>query len=136
MAVLAATALTTGTYDPQTLSAAKATIRTRNLVRTLAARHRADNTDTATLGGSGWQSALHGTGRPAVLREAGHTGQDHLAAMPAREADRLTTGNNVHSVGSSGHQLCMTRRDGPSSPLTTARRRRTTGERPRSPWLR
>jgi hypothetical protein len=51
MAVLAATALTTGTYDPQTLSAAKATIRTRNLVRTLAARHRADNTDTATRGG-------------------------------------------------------------------------------------
>lgn len=50
MVALAATALTTGTYDPQTLSAAKATIRTRNLVRTLAARHRADNTDTATLG--------------------------------------------------------------------------------------
>ncbi|MFJ9174861.1 hypothetical protein [Streptomyces sp. NPDC102360] len=41
-AVATATALTTRTYDERTLSAAHAIVRTRNLVRTLAARHRAN----------------------------------------------------------------------------------------------
>ncbi|MFD7970182.1 twin-arginine translocation signal domain-containing protein [Streptomyces clavifer] len=115
-ALAAATALTTGTYDPQTLSAANATIRTRNLVRTLAARHRANNADPATRWGSGWQTALwaYYTALAGWLfwEKLDGAERDHLAAMLAWEADRLTTGDNVHLVGAGGHQLYMTRRDG------------------------
>lgn len=115
-AVAATTALVTGTYDPRTLSAANATIRTRNLIRTLAARHRANNPDTATRWGNGWQTALwaYYTALAGWLfwdrldaRE-----RDHLAAMLVWEAERLTTGNNLYLIGSGGDQLYMTRRDG------------------------
>ncbi|MFH9469666.1 hypothetical protein ACH4LT_20660 [Streptomyces clavifer] len=85
-ALAAATALTTGTYDPQTLSAANATIRTRNLVRTLAARHRANNADRATRWGERLADravgVLHRTGRLAVLGEAGR----RRARPPCRHA--------------------------------------------------
>ncbi|MEU0525295.1 hypothetical protein [Streptomyces niveus] len=115
-AVAATTALTTGTYDPRTLSAANATIRTRNLIRTLAARHRANNADTATRWGNGWQTALwaYYTALAGWLfwEKLDTTERDHLAAMLAWEADRLTTGNGVHLIGTGGDQLYMTRRDG------------------------
>ncbi|AOS63721.1 hypothetical protein [Actinoalloteichus hymeniacidonis] len=115
-AVATTTALITDTYDPRTLSAANATIRTHNLVRTLAARHRANNDDTATRWGSGWQTALWAfyTALAGWLfwDELDDTERDHLAAMLAWEADRLTTGNDVHLVGTSGAELYMTRRDG------------------------
>ncbi|MFD3488487.1 hypothetical protein [Streptomyces sp. NPDC058665] len=115
-AVAATTALVTDTYDPRTLSAANATIRTRNLIRTLAARHRANNTDTATRWGNGWQTALwaYYTALAGWLfwdRLAADE-RDHLAAMLVWEADRLTTGNDVHLIGTGGEQLYMTRRDG------------------------
>lgn len=115
-AVAATTALTTGTYDPRTLSAANATIRTRNLIRTLGARHRANNADTATRWGNGWQTALwaYYTALAGWLfwEKLDTTERDHLAAMLAWEADRLTTGNGVHLIGTGGDQLYMTRRDG------------------------
>ena len=115
-AAAAATALVTNTYDPRSLSAANATIRTRNLIRTLAARHRATNLDPATRWGGTWQSALwaYYTALAGWLfadqLNAGTHG--HLAAMLAWEADRLTTGNDVYLLGTGGDQLYMTRRDG------------------------
>ncbi|APU23648.1 hypothetical protein [Actinoalloteichus sp. GBA129-24] len=115
-AVSAATALTTGTYDPQTLSAANAAIRTRNLIRTLAARHRANNADPATRWGSGWQTALwaYYTALAGWLfwAELDTAEREHLVAMLVWEAQRLTTGDDVYLVGGSGDQLYMTRRDG------------------------
>lgn len=115
-AVAATTALVTGTYDPRTLSAANATTRTRNLIRTLAARHRANNTDTGTRWGGGWQTALwaYYTALAGWLfwDRLDDTERRHLVAMLVWEADRLTTGNDVHLIGTSGDQLYMTRRDG------------------------
>ncbi|MFE5098205.1 hypothetical protein ACFRCI_50440 [Streptomyces sp. NPDC056638] len=115
-AVATATALTTRTYDERTLPLANATVRTRNLIRTLAARHRANNTDTATRWGGSWQSALwayYAALAGWLLWDAlDATDRDHLAGMLAWEADRLTTGNDIYLVGTSGTQLYMTRRDG------------------------
>ncbi|MFF2847485.1 hypothetical protein ACFVT5_14280 [Streptomyces sp. NPDC058001] len=115
-AVAATTALVTGTYDPRTLSAANATIRTRNLIRTLAARHLANNTDTATRWGGGWQTALwaYYTALSGWLfwDQLDATSRGHLVAMLVWEADRLTTGDSVHLIGTSGDQLYMTRRNG------------------------
>lgn len=115
-AVAATTALVSGVYDPRTLSAANATIRTRNLVRTLAARHLANNTDPATRWGNTWQSALwaYYTALAGWLfwDELDGRERGHLAAMTAWEADRLTTGNDVHLIGTSGEQLYEKRRDG------------------------
>ncbi|MFD4699057.1 twin-arginine translocation signal domain-containing protein [Streptomyces niveus] len=115
-AVAATTALVTGTYDPRTLSATNAAIRTRNLIRTLAARHRANNPNTATRWGGGWQSALwaYYTALAGWLfwDRLDATERDHVVAMLVWEADRLTTGNDVHLIGTSGDQLYMTRRDG------------------------
>lgn len=115
-AVAAATALVTGTYDSRTLSAANATIRTRNLIRTLCARHRANNMDLTTCWGGGWQTALWAYYTALAgwlfwdrLDAATH---HHLSAMLVWEADRLTTGDSVHLIGTSGEQLYMTRRDG------------------------
>ncbi|MFZ3573683.1 hypothetical protein ACOKM5_42800 [Streptomyces sp. BH097] len=56
-----------------------------------------------------------------------------VAAMLVWEADRLTTGNDIYLVGTSGHQLYMTRTDGTVVSPATARPRRTTGAPPRSP---
>ncbi|WP_405793785.1 twin-arginine translocation signal domain-containing protein [Streptomyces sp. NBC_01506] len=115
-AVAATTALVTNTYDPRTLSAANATIRTHNLIRTLAARHRANNTDTATRWGGGWQSALwaYYTALAGWLfwDQLDATERGQLVAMLVWEADRLTTGDGVHLIGTGGDQLYMTRRDG------------------------
>ncbi|MEB8342102.1 twin-arginine translocation signal domain-containing protein [Streptomyces endophyticus] len=115
-AVAAATALTTRTYDERTLSAANATIRTRNLIRTLAARHRANNTDAATRWGGDWQTALwaYYTALAGWLMwdALDATDRGQVAAMLIWEADRLTTGNDIFLVGTSGHQLYMTRTDG------------------------
>lgn len=115
-AVAATTALATGVYDPRDLSAANAAVRTRNLVRTLAARHRASNDDPATRWGDGWQTALwaYYTALAGWLfwDELDDRERGHLAAMTAWEADRLTTGDDVHLVGTSGHQLYEKRRDG------------------------
>ncbi|GAA2685565.1 hypothetical protein GCM10010400_57170 [Streptomyces aculeolatus] len=115
-AVAATTALVSGVYDPRTLSAANATVRTRNLVRTLAARHLANNTDPATRWGNTWQSALwaYYTALAGWLfwDELDGRERGHLAAMTAWEADRLTTGNDVHLIGTSGEQLYEKRRDG------------------------
>jgi hypothetical protein len=115
-AVAAATALVTGVYDPRALSAANATVRTRNLVRTLAARHLANNADPATRWGDGWQTALwaYYTALAGWLfwDELDDREHGHLAAMTAWEADRLTTGDDVYLVGTAGHQLYEKRRDG------------------------
>ncbi|GAA1500534.1 hypothetical protein [Streptomyces synnematoformans] len=115
-AVAATTALATGVYDPRDLSAANAAVRTRNLVRTLAARHLASNDDPATRWGNGWQTALwaYYTALAGWLfwDELDDRERGHLAAMTAWEADRLTTGDDVHLVGTSGHQLYERRRDG------------------------
>ncbi len=115
-AVAATTALATGVYDPRGLSAANAAVRTRNLVRTLAARHLASNDDPATRWGNGWQTALwaYYTALAGWLfwDELDDRERGHLAAMTAWEADRLTTGDDVHLVGTSGHQLYERRRDG------------------------
>ncbi|AZM49837.1 hypothetical protein DMB38_32265 [Streptomyces sp. WAC 06738] len=115
-AVAATTALVTGVYDPRTLSAANATIRTRNLIRTIAARHLANNTNPATRWGNAWQSALwaYYTALAGWLfwDELDDRERGHLAAMTAWEADRLTTGNDVHLIGTSGEQLYEKRRDG------------------------
>ncbi|MER8073460.1 hypothetical protein ABTZ59_35025 [Streptomyces sp. NPDC094034] len=115
-AVAATTALVTDTYDPQTLSAANATIRTRNLIRTLAARHLANNANTGNRWGGGWQTALwaYYTALAGWLfwDRLDTTTHDHLVAMLVWEADRLTTGDSVHLIGTSGDQLYMTRRDG------------------------
>ncbi|RKN47579.1 hypothetical protein D7223_12455 [Micromonospora endolithica] len=115
-AVAAAAALVTGTYDPRTLSVPNATVRTRNLIRTLAARHRATNTNSTTRWGGTWQSALwaYYTALAGWLLtdHLDAVTHGHLAAMLAWEADRLATGNAVHLVGTAGNQLYMTRRDG------------------------
>ncbi|MET9552259.1 twin-arginine translocation signal domain-containing protein [Streptomyces sp. NPDC006645] len=115
-AVAATTALVTRTYDPRTLSAANATIRTRNLIRTLAARHGANNTNAGTRWGGGWQTALwaYYTALAGWLfwDQLDATERDHIVAMLVWEADRLTTGDAVHLIGTSGDQLYMTRRDG------------------------
>ncbi|MFE7332883.1 twin-arginine translocation signal domain-containing protein [Streptomyces sp. NPDC057565] len=115
-AVATATALTTRTYDERTLSSVNATIRTRNLIRTLAARHRANNTDTATRWGGDWQTALWAYYAALagwlLWDKLDATERDHLAAMLVWEADRLTTGNDIYLVGTSGYQLYMTRTDG------------------------
>lgn len=115
-AVAATTALVTGTYDPRTLSAANATIRTRNLIRTLAARHLANNPNAATRWGGGWQSALwaYYTALAGWLfwDRLDATERGHVVAMLVWEADRLTTGDDVHLIGAGGDQLYMTRRDG------------------------
>ncbi|GAA3850554.1 twin-arginine translocation signal domain-containing protein [Streptomyces sedi] len=115
-AVAATTALTTGVYDPRDLSAANATIRTRNLIRTLAARHLANNEDQSTRWGDGWQTALwaYYTALAGWLfwDELDTTERAHVVAMTVWEADRLTTGNDLYLVGTSGHQLYERRRDG------------------------
>ncbi|MFE4055274.1 hypothetical protein ACFXP3_03025 [Streptomyces sp. NPDC059096] len=115
-AVAATTALVTDVYDPRTLSAANATVRTRNLIRTLAARHLANNPDPATRWGGGWQTALwaYYTALAGWLfwDRLDTTAQGHLVAMLVWEADRLTTGDGVHLIGTGGDQLYMTRRDG------------------------
>ncbi|MFC9175717.1 MULTISPECIES: hypothetical protein [unclassified Streptomyces] len=115
-AVATTTALVTGVYDPATLSAANATIRTRNLIRTLAARHLANNTTPATRWGNGWQTALwaYYTALAGWLfwAELDDKARRDIAAMTAWEADRLTTGNDLFLVGTSGHQLYEKRRDG------------------------
>ncbi|MEV5809776.1 twin-arginine translocation signal domain-containing protein [Streptomyces parvulus] len=115
-AVAAATALVTGTYDGRTLSAANATVRTQNLIRTLSARHGANNADSATSWGGGWQTALwaYYTALAGWLLwdRLDAACKQHLAAMLVWEANRLTTGDGVHLIGRSGEQLYMTRRDG------------------------
>ncbi|MEV1047766.1 hypothetical protein [Streptomyces sp. NPDC049916] len=115
-AVATVTALVTGVYDPATLSAANATVRTRNLIRTLAARHRANNTAAATRWGDGWQTALwaYYTALAGWLfwDELDAKARGDLAAMTAWEADRLTTGDDLYLVGRGGHQLYEKRRDG------------------------
>ncbi|MFD4025040.1 hypothetical protein ACFWRV_16195 [Streptomyces sp. NPDC058576] len=115
-AVATVTALITGAYDPRTLSAANATIRTRNLIRTLAARHLANNASTATRWGKGWQTALwaYYTALAGWLfwNELDAKAREDIAAMTAWEADRLTTGDDLYLVGRGGHQLYEKRRDG------------------------
>ncbi|MGW9459258.1 hypothetical protein ACWG5N_25200 [Streptomyces globisporus] len=115
-AVATTTALVTGVYDPATLSAANATIRTRNLIITLAARHLANNSSPATRWGNGWQTALwaYYTALAGWLfwGELDDKARRDIAAMTAWEADRLTTGNDLFLVGTSGHQLYEKRRDG------------------------
>ena len=115
-AVTATAALVTGAYDLRTLSAANATIRTRNLIRTLAARHRATNANTANRWGGTWQSALwaYYTALAGWLfwDRLDATERGHVNAMLAWESDWLITGNGVHLIGTSGEQLYMTRRDG------------------------
>ncbi|WP_405681829.1 hypothetical protein [Streptomyces sp. NBC_00057] len=82
-ALSAATALALGVYDDQTLSEGKARIRTRNLIRTLAARHKASS--GAAGWGSVWQSALwaYYTGAAAWLLWEDLDGDDRarVAAM-------------------------------------------------------
>ncbi|MFC8829836.1 hypothetical protein ACFT9I_31405 [Streptomyces sp. NPDC057137] len=115
-AVAATTALVTETYDPRTLSAANATVRTHNLIRTLAARHRANNPNTGNRWGGGWQTALwaYYTALAGWLfwDRLDDTTRRHLVAMLVWEADRLTTCNSVQLIGTGGDQLYMTRRDG------------------------
>ncbi|MGW6865357.1 hypothetical protein [Streptomyces sp. NPDC054901] len=115
-ALTTATALKLNVYDPQNLSAANATIREINLIRTIAARHKANNTNSATAWGYGWQTALwtyyDGLAAWLMWDQLSESDRTKVTAMIVAEANRLTTGNDVYAVGTSGHQLYMTRRDG------------------------
>ncbi|MFI9105404.1 hypothetical protein ACIGXA_33325 [Streptomyces fildesensis] len=115
-ALTVATALKLNVYDPRNLSAANATIREMNLIRTIAARHKANNTNPATAWGHGWQTALwtyyDGLAAWLMWDQLSGTDQAKVEAMIVDEADRLTTGNDVYLVGTGGDQLYMTRRDG------------------------
>ncbi|MFD3946589.1 hypothetical protein [Streptomyces sp. NPDC058579] len=115
-ALSTATALKLGVYDPVTLPEDKATIRGSNLIRTIAARHRANDSDTATAWGGGWQTALWayyaGTAAWLMWDQLPTADREKAVRMLAFEADRLCTGDDLHLVGTSGIQLFMTRRDG------------------------
>ncbi|MBN6038275.1 hypothetical protein [Amycolatopsis sp. 195334CR] len=115
-ALATATALKFGVYDPKNLSAANATIRLTNLVRTLAARHEANNPNPATAWGSNWQSALwayyDGVAAWLMWDKLAAADRAKVTAMLLAEANRLTTGNDVYLVGTSGDQLYQTKRDG------------------------
>ncbi|MEU2433857.1 twin-arginine translocation signal domain-containing protein [Streptomyces sp. NPDC007861] len=113
-ALTSATALRLGVYDPRDLPAAEAGARTTALIRTLAARHKANS---GTPGwGSNWQTALWayyaGVAGWLLWEALTPAEREQLAAMIVWEADRLTSGNDVYVVGTSGNQLYMTRRDG------------------------
>ncbi|MGN8119712.1 hypothetical protein [Labrys sp. 22185] len=115
-AVTVAIALKTGVYDPKNLSADKATARTTNLVRTIAARHKANNANSGTAWGYEWQSALwtyYGSFAAWVVWDQLSTDdKDKVVKMMVAEAERLLSGNDVYLIGTSGQQLYMTRRDG------------------------
>lgn len=109
-------ALKLGAYNPVGLSAANATIRDVNLIRTIAARHKANNTDSTTAWGYGWQTSLwaYYDGMAAWLMwdKLSVTDRDKVVNMLVAEANRFTTGNDVYLIGTSGAQLYMTRKDG------------------------
>jgi len=115
-AVAGAVALKLGVWDPQNLSAANATIRTKNLIRTLAARHRANNTDTATRWGHVWQSALwayyDGFAAWLLWDQLSADDRTKVAKMIESEADRLITGNDTYLIGTSGNLLYQYWRNG------------------------
>jgi hypothetical protein len=115
-ALTAATALRLGVYDPRNLSAANATIRLRNLIRTVAARHKSNNTNPASAWGDGWQTALwayyDGVAAWLMWDELSTQDRENVVDMLVTESNRLTTGDDVHLVGGGGDQLYMTRRDG------------------------
>ncbi|MCX5126725.1 hypothetical protein [Streptomyces sp. NBC_00347] len=118
-ALSAAIALKLGVYNPVNLSAANATTRDVNLIRTVAARHKANNTDSATAWGSGWQTSLwaYYDGMAAWLMwdKLSATDRDKVVNMLVAEANRFTTGNATFLIGTSGQELYMTRKDGTSA---------------------
>lgn len=115
-ALSVATALKLGVYNPVNLSAANATVRDVNLIRTIAARHKANNTDPATAWGYDWQTALwayyDGMAAWMMWDKLSTTDRDNVVNMLVTEADRFTTGNDVYLIGAGGNQLYMTRSDG------------------------
>ncbi|WP_328946285.1 hypothetical protein OG259_37350 [Streptomyces sp. NBC_00250] len=118
-ALSAAIALKLGVYNPVNLSAANATTRDINLIRTVAARHKANNTNSATAWGSGWQTALwaYYDGMAAWLMwdKLSVTDRDKVVNMLVAEANRLTTGNDTFLIGTSGKELYGLRKDGTSA---------------------
>ncbi|WP_406423566.1 hypothetical protein OH809_05110 [Streptomyces sp. NBC_00873] len=115
-ALATATALKFGVYDPRSLSTSNATVRDLNLIRTIAARHKSNNTDTSTAWGYGWQTSLwayyDGLAAWLMWDQLSTTDQTKVANMIAAEADRLASGNDLYLVGTSGNKLYMTLRDG------------------------
>ncbi|MEO3779817.1 hypothetical protein ABGB16_23870 [Micromonospora sp. B11E3] len=115
-AVTVATALKLGVYDSRNLSESNATIRLMNLIKTIAARHMSNNTNTSTRWGHGWQTALwayyDGVAAWLMWDKLSTTDRDKVVNMLVDEAKRLTTGNDVYLIGTSGNQLYETRRDG------------------------
>ncbi|ATY11212.1 hypothetical protein CU254_12595 [Amycolatopsis sp. AA4] len=115
-ALTTAVALKLGAYDSNGLSASKATARLVNLVRSVAARHRVNNDNTATSWGGDWQTALwaYYAGAAAWLTWDSLSAADRekVVRMLVFEANRLTTGDDVRLVGDGSWQLYMKRRDG------------------------
>lgn len=115
-AVTTAVALKLGVYDPRNLSAANATIRLKNLIRTLAARHLANNTNSTTRWGGTWQSALWayygGLAAWLLWDQLSTTDRDNVVNMMVQEANRFPTGTDTYLIGSTGQQLYQYRRDG------------------------
>jgi len=113
-----ATSLRLGVYDPNAagLSTTDATLRTLDLIRAIAHRHYANNTNAAVADwGNDWQSPLwaYYGGQAAWLMwdKLSPADRDDVARMIAFEADRLLTGSNQHSPGqrrSAGSARSMT----------------------------
>jgi hypothetical protein len=115
-ALSVATALKLGVYNPVNLSAANATTREVNLIRTIAARHKANNTNSATAWGYDWQTSLwayyDGVAAWMMWDKLSATDRDDVVNMLVGEANRFTTGNDLYLIGAGGNQLYMTRTDG------------------------
>jgi hypothetical protein len=115
-ALTGAVALKLGVWNSPNLTSAGATIRTKNLIRTLAARHRANNTDTTTRWGQGWQTPLwayyDGLAAWLLWDQLSTDDRTKVAKMLESEADRLITGNDTYLVGTSGNLLYQYWRNG------------------------
>ncbi|MFB6960777.1 hypothetical protein ACFCYB_28125 [Streptomyces sp. NPDC056309] len=115
-ALTVATALQLDVYQASSLPATRARTRLLDLIRTIAARHRSNNTDLASAWGSVWQSALwayyNGAAAWLMWDKLAARERAHVVNMVVSEAQRLTTGDDIYLVGRDGYQLYMTSRDG------------------------
>src|SRR6266568_1845318 len=114
-----ATSLKLGVYDSNAagISQNEATQRTLDLIRAIAHRHSANNTNAAVANWGGeWQSPLwaYYGGQAAWLMwdQLSAADRDDVARMIAYEADRLLTGDDVYLTSDHTNQLFQYKKDG------------------------
>jgi putative cell wall-binding protein len=118
-ALSTATALKLNVYDAGAagISQNEATQRTLTLIRAVAHRHAANNTNAAVANwGNDWQSPLwaYYGGQAAWLMwdQLSPSDRDDVARMIASEADRLLSGDDVYLTSDHTNQLFQYKKDG------------------------